>query len=61
MSSISPGQDEGDIWEEPPRTDVHPEGSDEGKENETAPARGLSDEVIDGETEDAADDPKKPE
>jgi hypothetical protein len=62
MSTMEPDQNERDISEENSGMHVDPKQIDEDKEDgETKPARGLSDEVVEGETKDSADDPEEPE
>lgn len=62
LKSMSVKDPEGDIPEEPSKTDFKPEEVDEAEENEEIkPARGLSDEIVEDETEDVADDPAKPD
>lgn len=62
VKNMSVKDPEGDIPEEQSKTDFKPEEVDEAEENEEIkPARGLSDEIVEDETEDVADDPAKPD
>ena len=62
VKNMSVKDPEGDIPEEESKTDFKPEEVDEAEENEEIkPTRGLSDEIVEDETEDVADDPAKPD